>query len=304
MSDLVHEFQCNLAISPQRAFAALSEPQELGRWFAEHVDVEPRQGGAYRFWGRHTYGAPTHAQATQQLLRFEKPSSLAFTWTLHDQPSQVSYVIETDPKNPDGVIVKGKHEFAVAPAIGRAREMVDDLWRLQMGNLQAHVAGGAGVLLPDFTDSSPQVRVAILIDAPRERVFRAMMEPELLNQWIASTAQVEPRVGGRYTFGWKYEQNGVNVEGGPTRILELVENERLVIDWPDWRGDKSVPTQKITWLLEAVGKQTRVTMIHTGFVRAVDISDYPFGWGYFLSRLKIAAEGREMPAHAPGEVCG
>jgi hypothetical protein len=27
-----------------------------------------------------------------------------------------------------------------------------------------------------------------------------------------------------------------------------------------------------------------------GFVRAVDVSDFPFGWGYFLSQLKPVAE--------------
>jgi uncharacterized protein YndB with AHSA1/START domain len=73
--------------------------------------------------------------------------------------------------------------------------------------------------------------------------------------------------------------------------LELVPNEKLVISWPDWRGDTSVPEQSITWLLEPSGEGTRVTVIHSGFVRTVDLSDYPFGWGYFLGRLKDVAEG-------------
>jgi len=51
--------------------------------------------------------------------------------------------------------------------------------------------------------------------------------------------------------------------------------------------------QKITWLLESVGAQTRVTVIHSGFVRTVDTSDYPFGWGSFLEHLKLATEGKE-----------
>jgi hypothetical protein len=91
----------------------------------------------------------------------------------------------------------------------------------------------------------------------------------------------------------------VKVEGGPLRILELVENERLVTDWPDWRGDRSVPLQKITWLLESIGEQTRVTLIHSGFVRATDMSDYPFGWGFFLSRLQLAAGGKDVASFTP-----
>lgn len=302
MSGLKHEFECRLTVAPTRAFAALSEPRELEEWFAEHAEVEPKVGGAFRFWGRHTYGAPTRdAQATQKLLRYEQPHAIAFTWTIDDQPSQVSFSIEADPQTPGGSVVKGIHEFAAAPSIERAAHMVDDLWRLQMGNLYAHTAGLQVALLPDYADGAPEIRMSIMIDAPRERVFRAMMEPEMLNQWIATGAMVEPRVGGRYSFGWKSEHQGVNSEGGPTRILELVANEKLVIDWPDWRRDQSVPTQKVTWLLESVGQQTRVTLIHSGFVRMVDFSDYPHGWGFFLGRLRGVAEGTlAPPSAAPG----
>lgn len=300
MSDFTHEFQCKLPVSPARVFAALTDANQLKGWFAEHAEVEPKQGGTFRFWGKHTYGTPTPAQATQRLLRYEPSTALAYSWTIHDQPSEVSFSIEADPESSDGVIVKGKHQFTALPGINRAKEMIDDLWRLQMGNFQAYVTRGQGVLMPDFTDAAPEIRLSILIDAPRERVFQAMLQPELLNKWIASAAEVEPRVGGRYSFGWKFDQSGVSVEGGPTRILELVENEKLVVDWPDWRGDKSVPKQKITWLLESVGAQTRVTMIHSDFVRTVDFSDYPFGWGYFLDRLKLAAEGKDLPKSTEG----
>jgi len=63
-----------------------------------------------------------------------------------------------------------------------------------------------------------------------------------------------------------------------------------VTDWPDWRGDERVPLQTITWRLETEGEGTRVTVVHSGFVRAADISDDPFGWPDFLGRLKAEAE--------------
>jgi hypothetical protein len=40
-----------------------------------------------------------------------------------------------------------------------------------------------------------------------------------------------------------------------------------------------------------VGAKTRVTLVHGGFARASDLSDYPFGWGEFLSKLKAEIEG-------------
>lgn len=297
MSSLTHEFQHKLPVTKERLFAALTEPQALRRWFAEYVEIQPRPGGTLRFWGKHTYGTPQREQASQQLLRYEPPHALAYTWTLHDRPSEVTLLVDADPELTNGSILKGRHEFAQAPAIGRAKEMIDDLWRLQIGNLQMYLEGGQGILLPDYSDPNPRIRVAIMIDAPRENVFRALIQPELLNKWIAAAAEVDPRVGGHYRLGWKHQHNGVSFDGGPTRILDMVENEKLVIDWPDWRGDTSVPQQKITWLLESIGRQTRVTLIHDDFTRTVDLSDYPFGWSFFLDCLKRVAEGKEVPAH-------
>lgn len=71
------------------------------------------------------------------------------------------------------------------------------------------------------------------------------------------------------------------------------------ISWPDWRGDKSVPDQRVLWTLSPEGAGTRVELVHDGFVRAVDVSDYPFGWGWFLSRIGAVAEGKALGAVPP-----
>jgi uncharacterized protein YndB with AHSA1/START domain len=107
---------------------------------------------------------------------------------------------------------------------------------------------------------------------------------------IARAAHVEPRAGGRYTYGWQYKVDERDVASGPTRILDLVPNERLVTDWPDWRGDPAKPATRVAWLLEPAGGKTRVTLVHGRFPRPVDISDYSFGWASFLEALKGIAE--------------
>jgi uncharacterized protein YndB with AHSA1/START domain len=93
-------------------------------------------------------------------------------------------------------------------------------------------------------------------------------------------------------------------EAQPLDILEFVENERLAISWPDWRGDKDVPSQRVRWILKTEGNGTRVDFTHDGFVRAVDMSDYPFGWGYFLSRIAQIAEGKTPTPAEVAEACG
>jgi len=165
-----------------------------------------------------------------------------------------------------------------------------------MSNLREHLAATDCVCMPDFTDAVPRIRQTISIDAPRWKVFHALINPDALNKWIATKAVVEPHEGGRYSYGWSYDVRGKQVEGGPTRILEVVENYKLVTDWPDWRGDASRPSQRVSWVLEAIGEQTRVTLIHEPFERTVDVSDYPQGWAQFLAQLKRQVESETPPA--------
>ncbi len=282
-----HEQKWDLEADPSRVFRALTG--ELTTWFAEHAEPGSQVGAPFRFWGRHTLGMPTREQATQQLTRYEKDRVLAFTWVMNGAPSEVSWTVA--PRE-GGSTFKVAHSFESEPPGPRARELVDDLWRLAAGNLMSHLAGGDGILLPDFADPSPVVHFSLYIDASPARVFQTITDPALVNQWFQTqSADVDLREGGRYATNWAYKVDGRDVQGGPTKILELVPGKKLVLDWPDWRGDASVNTQTITFELEPEGKGTRLEFTHAGFARAADISDYPFGWRFFLKELARVATG-------------
>ncbi|HEU4627103.1 MAG TPA: SRPBCC family protein [Steroidobacteraceae bacterium] len=323
MSPLTHEFTATLRAPRDRVFRALTDETELRRWFAEHAHIEPRAGGDYRFWGIHTYGAPSRADATQRVLRLEAPNLLAFSWTLEERESEVTlelgaaadsapsdaqaadssatdasttHASATDASATDAsaadasaTVLKGRHHFPVAPDVPRPLDLLDDLWRLALANLRAHLEG-APVFLQDFSAPAARLRHTVLIERPRDRVFQALLDPAVLDPWLGAQSVVEPHVGGRYSYGWKYDVRGQQVSGGPTKILELVEDTKLVTDWPNWRGDPQLPAQRVTWLFESVGEKTRVTLIHEPFERVVDVSDYPHGWADFLSALKLRLE--------------
>lgn len=288
----VHTFETALPGDAERVFEALTTPAALTQWFAEHVQVEPHEGGAFRFWGRHSYGTPDRSAATQRITRYAAPATFGFTWHFDGLPSEVTLALT--PAEPDATgartTVQVRHGFPAPPPSAWGEELVDDLWRLTLGNLQAHLRGGQGIVLPDYTDPNPEVRVSIVIAAPRERVFRALIEPEHMNAWLSTAAEVDPRIGGHYRYGWSYKIKDRDVIGGPTTILDLVPNERLVTDWLDWRGDQTRAPTRVAWLLDDVPGGTRVTLVHDGFSRVVDLSDYPFGWVGFLEMLKTTVE--------------
>ena len=87
--------------------------------------------------------------------------------------------------------------------------------------------------VPTTTSSDRELVISRIIDAPRERVFKAWTDPEFIKQWFAPlpyttpVAELDVRPGGanliimRDPMGNEFPNRGVYLEG--------VKNERLVI---------------------------------------------------------------------------
>jgi uncharacterized protein YndB with AHSA1/START domain len=295
MSYLVRHEEA-LPASRAAAYAALIDPAALAAWFAQHVRVEPSIGGAYAFWGKHSLDGAGSGAGQQRITALEPETMLAYVWTIEHVPTTVTMTLRhTD----EGCRIAVEHE--IERSFGWPREVhgLEDWWRLCVANLATHLNQGPGLVRPDFSDPAPEVRQVVDIAAPPSVVFRALTDPALVNQWFGSkSAIVEPHVGGRYSVGWKYQVDGHDVAGGPTRILAYEQDRLLTLDWPDWRGDASNGGQRITFTLDATDDGTRLTFVHDGFSRAVDISDFGFGWTWFLGQLREVAMGGVSSADA------
>jgi uncharacterized protein YndB with AHSA1/START domain len=138
-----------------------------------------------------------------------------------------------------------------------------------------------------------------LIDAPREKLYRAWTEPALIKQWFAPTpwttpvAELDMRPGGaslivmRSPDGQEFSNRGV--------YLEVVENERIV--FTDAYSEAWAPAQKpfmtviVTFALE--GGKTR----YTARVRHWTVADrqthekmgFHQGWGQCADQLAALA---------------
>lgn len=289
----IYEYAVPLAYpaSQEAAFRALIDEGALKTWFADHAVVDPKVGGPYRFWGKSTPDTRNEAQATQKVTAIAPSSSLSFSWRVFGRDSTVTWSVARETDATSKITVR--HEFTKLPGGARAKEMIDDLWRLNSGNLFLYLMGDDRVFRPDFSDPNPVIKLEIVINAPPAKVFSALIEPEQIRKWFPAPAPVvDPKVGGDYGFGFSFEMDGKKIEPPPMKILEFEKDKRLAITWPDWRMDPNVPAQKVTWTLQPLaGGKTKLTLVHDGFIRAVDVSDYPFGWTDFMDKIGKTAEG-------------
>jgi uncharacterized protein YndB with AHSA1/START domain len=134
-----------------------------------------------------------------------------------------------------------------------------------------------------------------IIDAPREKLFKAWTDPELLKQWFAPrpyttpAAELDVRPGGanlvvmRDPEGKDYPNRGV--------YLEVVENERLVITDAYTRAwePSQKPFMTVILTFEDVGGRTRYTA-RVGHWTAADRETHEKmgfhgGWGLCTDQL-------------------
>lgn len=191
-------------------FRALTQSAALQAWFAEHADVD-LTAGRYDFWGRHTPGNPTPEEGRHQIVRLEPDRELAIEWRAGTQDYVVA--VSLTPVSDKTLVTVDQR---VVGNLNEGSTNHADVWCLALQNLRAWVETGSAAWLADFSvPTTGEVRLELTAAASPTRVFAGLIEPGLLNRWIAVDATVEPRVGGAYDMGWG------DGDGRPVKILDI-----------------------------------------------------------------------------------
>jgi len=152
-------------------------------------------------------------------------------------------------------------------------------------------------------------------DAPRERVWKAWTDPEMVKRWwgpeqfTAPSIKIDLRVGGKYIFAmrgpagteWDKDMYSAGV------YKEIVPNEKLVVTdyFSDENGNKLPPAQygqdaafpsemKVTVLFEEIEKgKTRLSIVYPkpeteAQFQALLKSGMQEGWNSSLNKLAEA----------------
>ena len=128
----------------------------------------------------------------------------------------------------------------------------------------------------------------LTFDAPPERVWRAITEPDEIAAWFGDSAELDLRPGGDGWFNW--EEHGRFA----VRVEEVVANERLVWRWSRKRDTPidEGPSTRVEWRLSpAPGGGTVLELTESGFQREADRQDNIGGWKHELAELVAHVDG-------------
>jgi len=268
--------QQTLTATPAAIYHNLTDTRRLAAWFAEHADIALPQA-QYDFWGRYTPGVPDREGGRHRLLKAQAAAALSYGWRLQEVDTVVD--VRLVPRGAETAVIV--QHFALGPDGPADGPIADDFWFLALENLRRAVDGRdeAVVRLDQTASRLGDAHHSPDIDGSPEAVFKALIEPEQMNRWIASNATVEPQVGGNYDLGWGM---------GPEKIVELVPNQRLATVGEG--GPESGGQNILTWTLEGSCGRTRLTLVHSGFAPDHDNSGLYSGWLNYMSWIKSLVE--------------
>jgi uncharacterized protein YndB with AHSA1/START domain len=262
-----HHLQITLDHDPDKVYAALTDSEALANWFAEYTDVSLADS-QYDFWGRYTPLTPGREDSAHPIVEAAPNESLVYTWNIPGEASTVA--LRLYAREQSVLLVLQHTDISV---------WMEDFWFLSLENLRRHL-DGKGIVRCDYsTLVLGDFERSVDIEGSPEAVWDALTNPDQLNRWIASDAQVELTEGGKYDLGWGM--------GGLVKILELTPNEKLAIEGDAW-GD--MPTTITTWTLKESGGKTRLTLVHSGFAPDYNTGGLQTGWTNYMSWIKSLVE--------------
>jgi uncharacterized protein YndB with AHSA1/START domain len=180
-------------------------------------------------------------------------------------------------------------------------------WEKALQNLKAFVEGKPlpfpeGVLASVFgyrrtAGEKLAVERSIWINAPRERVWRAITDPKQVEQWFSPGTAWRLsalEVGGRLSVYDPETDSDKYIQ-----TIELVDPPHRFVTRSE--AEPPAPAYVSSWTLDEENGGTRLTLTHSGYEleaddkRHANMEQNAFGFGMMLENLQAQVEGKSLP---------
>lgn len=294
------------AAPPERVWRAFTQPRELERfwgppgWPATFTEFDLSVGGRVQYYMTSPKGE--RAPGAWEFLAIEEPHRFEVLDSFTDEHGDP---VEGMPS------MRTTYEFAAVDAgtrmtnvtyftSGEALEQVVAMGAVEgstmaINQLDRVLAGlreyaqGKGTRSEMLDDT--HVRITRLIEGPRDLVWRAHTEPELMKRWLLgpdgwrmSVCEIDPTPGGRYRYAWEpvgdtegeaFGFDGETVLAEPPR--RAVTTEHMTgTDYPATLNDTILDEEDgatlIVLVIEYPDVQTRDAVLATGMTDGMEAS--------------------------------
>ncbi|MBC8002050.1 MAG: SRPBCC domain-containing protein [Opitutaceae bacterium] len=217
-----------IAASPGRVFEAYADPARLARWWGPNGftnafhEFDFRPDGNWRYDMR---GPDGTIYPNESVFERVTPERVVLR---HLEPVHGFTMTMTLAAENGSTRLTWRMVFDSAAECEKVRAYVPRCNEENFDRLEAELAG----MSPEPVDAR-ELMLTRLIDAPREKVYKAWTDPELITRWFTPPpyltvfAQMDVRPGGA-SFIIMRGPDGTEMPN-PGIYLEVVENERLVI---------------------------------------------------------------------------
>jgi uncharacterized protein YndB with AHSA1/START domain len=131
------------------------------------------------------------------------------------------------------------------------------------------------------------------VSASPQEVFDYFTDAKKWMAWQGTEAEIELRPGGI----WRVNVTGDGVASG--RVVEVVENERVVFTW-GWEQGPPVPPGSTTVVIELLPDRegTLIRLTHRD-LPPDSVETHRQGWEHYIPRLAAVAEDRDPGPNRP-----
>jgi uncharacterized protein YndB with AHSA1/START domain len=239
---------------------AWTDEKQMAQWWGPRGFTNPvctmdvRAGGKLRIVMKAPDG--TEYPMIGEFKTVDPPAKLVFLAVAEDRNGTVhleslTTVTFAEQRGKTKVTVQAS-AVGKTPAAPAMLQGMNEGWRMSLEKLAE--------LLENTADR--EIRITRVVDAPREKVFDAMMDPKQVVQWWGPTGftttihEMDVRPGGV----WSHTMHGPDGKDYPNySVFVDIDRPKQVVF--DHGGAKGGPTFRASWTFDAEGSKTRLTLL-------------------------------------------
>jgi uncharacterized protein YndB with AHSA1/START domain len=279
-----------------KVWEVLITARHLQQWLCDRADIKLLQQGGFSLESPIPCISGNHT-----VLSLVPDQSITFDWKVNGYATTVILELESY-EDQRSTRVKILHEVSdqfpadggIDGSSGDPMAYLYSVWLYALDLLKSYLDFNRAQCRLGHSDQPLEVNWGIDLNVSAAQVFNALIHPSQIKTWNPFAGEnifIDPRPGGRYSWGWESEAEKTD---GPDRILEIITDQKLCFSWFAAPYAQTVVSFELKRISDA---HTYLQLRHTGFDHpSKRLMEWKLGWACLLHGIKYSFE-QSRPLH-------